>query len=242
MAAALGAEPVVTTATDATGVAGLDQLAGFVAQIADDIATDFATALYKTLAAGQSINRALVQARQAIRKKCEERGYPGWTLPVLYGATTQALLYDQQLPEVRPQSSGAVQQPLPGMKEGYAEHFVGRRREIQRLLPALREGALQVVLLTGMGGAGKSTLATRLARKLEAAGFRLIPVSSTAENPLSTARLLEACGDAFLDAIRTVPSWQARASRRPSGLQATPKTVADDCRSDRDSGWARPRR
>jgi tetratricopeptide (TPR) repeat protein len=172
---------------------------GWAASIADDIATEFASTLYTTLAAGQSINRALAQARRAIFKKCEERGYPGWTLPVLYGATTQALLFDQQRPPVPPPTSSAPQLPLPGMKEGYTEHFVGRRREIQRLLPALREGALQVVLLTGMGGAGKSTLATRIARKLEAAGFKPIPISGTKENPLSTARLFEACGDAFLD-------------------------------------------
>src|ERR1043166_2949014 len=172
---------------------------GWAASIADDIATEFASTLYTTLAAGQSINRALAQARRAIFKKCEERGYPGWTLPVLYGATTQALLFDQQRPPAPPPTSSAPQLPLPGMKEGYAEHFVGRRRELQRLLPALREGALQVVLLTGMGGAGKSTLATRIARRLEAAGFKPIPISGTKENPLSTARLFEACGDAFLD-------------------------------------------
>jgi hypothetical protein len=43
------------------------------------------------------------------------------------------------------------------MKEGYAEHFVGRRREQQRLLPALRSGDLQVVIITSLGGSGKST-------------------------------------------------------------------------------------
>jgi adenylylsulfate kinase-like enzyme len=52
------------------------------------------------------------------------------------------------------------------------EHFLGRRREQQQLLPALRGGDLQAVVLTGLGGAGKSTLATRLARKLEADGWR----------------------------------------------------------------------
>src|ERR1043166_3931332 len=129
---------------------------GWAASIADDIATEFASTLYTTLAAGQSINRA----------------------------PTQALLFDQQPPPAPPPTSSAPQLPLPGMKEGYAEHFVGRRREIQRLLPALREGALQVVLLTGMGGAGKSMLATRIARRLEAAGFKPIPISGTKENPL----------------------------------------------------------
>jgi tetratricopeptide (TPR) repeat protein len=67
-------------------------------------------------------------------------------------------------------------------------------------LPALREGTLRTVLITGLGGAGKSTLATRLARILEAEGLTPIPVSSSAEKPLSTARLLQICGDSFLAA------------------------------------------
>jgi len=91
---------------------------------------------------------------------------------------------------------------LPGMKEGYAEHFVGRRREQQRLLPKLRSGDLQVVIITGIGGSGKSTLATRLARRLETSGFIPIPVPSSRENPLNSARLLQAFGDAFRKAAR----------------------------------------
>jgi tetratricopeptide (TPR) repeat protein len=88
------------------------------------------------------------------------------------------------------------------MKEGYAEHFVGRRREQQRLLPALRSGDLQIVIITGMGGSGKSTLATRLARRLETSGFIPIPVPSSKEIPLNSARLLQAFGDAFRKAAR----------------------------------------
>lgn len=184
---------------------------GWAASIADDIATEFAKTFYKTVAAGQPVDRALTQARQAIQKTCDARGYPGWTLPVLYSATQQAMVFDPdpQRSPVPPPRASVVQQPLEGMSEGYAEHFVGRRREIQRLLPALREGALHTLILTGIGGAGKSTLATRLARKLEAFGFTPIAVSSTKEVPLSVARLLQACGDAFLktglrDAFNTI--------------------------------------
>jgi len=175
---------------------------GWAASIADDIATQFAARFYKTLAAGQSVDRALTQARQAIRKTCDDRGYPGWTLPVLYSATRQAMVFDTDLQRqpVPPPRPSVVQQPLEGISEGYTDHFVGRRRELQRLLPALKEGTLHTLIVTGLGGAGKSTLATRLARKLEAFGFTLIPVSSTKEVPLSAARLLTACGDAFLKA------------------------------------------
>jgi tetratricopeptide (TPR) repeat protein len=71
---------------------------------------------------------------------------------------------------------------------------------LQRLLPGLRAGEQQAVVLTGLGGVGKSTLATRLARKLEADGWTPLAVSSSAETPLSVAGVLETCGQAFLDA------------------------------------------
>jgi tetratricopeptide (TPR) repeat protein len=175
---------------------------GWAASIADVTATNLAATFYNTLASRETVDRALTQARQGVRKECEDRGDPAWTLPVLYAATTQGLLFDPdpKRPPEPPPRQGAVQQPLPGMTEGYAEHFVGRRRELQRLLPALRDGTLQAVLITGLGGAGKSSLATRLARKLEAEGFTPIPVPSSEENPLNTTRLLQTCSDIFLRA------------------------------------------
>jgi tetratricopeptide (TPR) repeat protein len=172
---------------------------GWAASIADNIATQFATSFYDTVAKGQTIDRALTQARQAILQTCEEMGYPGWTLPLLYSSSLQAKVFDKTSKEVLPERPNVKQEALPGMLGGYTEHFVGRRREIQRLLPALRDGAIQSLILTGLGGAGKSTLATKIARKLEALGFRLIIVSSSKESPLSASRLLQACSDVFLD-------------------------------------------
>src|SRR5205085_10031634 len=78
--------------------------------------------------------------------------------------------------------------------------FVGRRREQQRLLPALREGKFQTVLLTGLGGTGKSSLATRLARKLEPDGFALISVPSKSGTPLNADRIIQECATPILAA------------------------------------------
>ncbi len=144
----------------------------------------------------------LLLARQDAWKACRERGDPSWTLPVLYSATSQSQIFDPNKPPEVLTRQNMVLDALPGMKEGYAEHFVGRRREQQRLLPELRSGDLQVVIITGMGGSGKSTLATRLARRLETSGFIPIPVPSSRENPLNSARLLQAFGDAFRNAAR----------------------------------------
>ncbi len=177
---------------------------GWAASIADDLATNFARRFYSILKDGQPVDRALCLARQEAWAACKERGDPSWTLPVLYSATSQSMILDPdpQRPLELPARPAMVQEALPGMKEGYAEHFVGRRREQQRLLPALRSGDLQLLLITGLGGSGKSTLATRLARKLETYGFMPIPLSSSKENPLSTARLLQGFGDAFRKAAR----------------------------------------
>ena len=177
---------------------------GWAASIADSLATNFSRTFYKTLKDGQPVDRALLLARQEAWKGCEKQGDPSWTLPVLYSATSQSQIFDPSKPPEVLTRQNMVLDALPGMKEGYAEHFVGRRCEQQRLLPALRSGDLQIVIITGLGGSGKSTLATRLARRLETSGFTPIPVPSSKENPLNSARLLQAFGDAFRNAARKI--------------------------------------
>jgi tetratricopeptide (TPR) repeat protein len=173
---------------------------GWAASIADHVANELARVFYQTAATGQPIDRALAQGRQAARKLCEQRGDPSWTLPVLYAGSRQAGVFDPGKKPEKPARPSLRLQALPGMTAGYAEHFIGRRREQQRLFPALKEGNLQAIVLTGLGGAGKSTLATRLTRKLEAESFSPIAVSGTHENPHSVAGLLESCRTAFLKA------------------------------------------
>ncbi|MBL8665937.1 MAG: CHAT domain-containing protein, partial [Rhodospirillales bacterium] len=178
---------------------GVPLVIGWTASVLDDVATEVAASFYGGISSGQAtVDRALVTARQAARKRCEERGDPSWSLPVLYAGTRQARLFDPLRREASPRPS-LVLQALPGMVAGYTPHFIGRRRELQQLLPGLRAGELQGVVLTGLGGAGKSTLATRLARKLQADGWTPLALSSSAETPLSAAQLLDICGQAFLD-------------------------------------------
>jgi tetratricopeptide (TPR) repeat protein len=177
--------------------AGVPAAVGWAASIGDDVAIRFAERFYKVLAAGRPVDRALVQARQEARALCEDRSDPSWTLPVLYASSKQADLFDPSR-EDRPPSIRTQQNALPGMSEGYAAHFVGRRREIQRYLPALRDGDVHTLLLTGIGGVGKSTLATRLARSLQADGFRPIAVSGGEERPFTVQELVDSCRDAFL--------------------------------------------
>jgi tetratricopeptide (TPR) repeat protein len=179
---------------------GVPLAVGWAASLLDDVAIQVAGSFYQAVAVRQSVDRALARARQAARKICESRSDPSWSLPVLYAATTQTQVFDASKPPAAGIRPSLVLNRLPGMVEGYAPHFIGRRRELQQLLPGLRQGSLQIVLLTGLGGVGKSTLATRLARKLEAEGFTPVALSSSSEKPLTAAWLLERCGDAFLAA------------------------------------------
>jgi CHAT domain-containing protein/AAA ATPase-like protein len=179
---------------------GVPLVIGWTASILDDVATQVASSFYGAVSPGQTtVDRALVVARQAARRVCEPRGDPSWSLPVLYASTGQMRLFDAARTEPSPRPS-LVLERLPGMVGGHTPHFIGRRRELQRLLPGLRGGELQAVVLTGLGGSGKSTLATRLARKLETDGLTPLALSSSAETPLSAGQLLETCGQAFLDA------------------------------------------
>jgi tetratricopeptide (TPR) repeat protein len=182
---------------------GVPLAAGWAASILDDVATAFGNTFYAELSAGEDVDRAVVQARRDARNLCrgrtEEDGAidPSWTLPVLYTATTQAALFDPHRHEAPPKPS-VEQRPLPGMTEGHADYFIGRRREQQKLLPDLRTGDLNTVLLTGLGGVGKSTLATRLARALQKDGFVPIAVPSTDDNSVTAGRLIDRCYEAFL--------------------------------------------
>ncbi|HEY6329375.1 MAG TPA: CHAT domain-containing protein, partial [Blastocatellia bacterium] len=123
---------------------------GWAASISDHVAIELAKKFYQAVALRQSVDQALAQARQSVRKMCEQRSDPSWTLPVLYIATTQSHAFDPDpaRPPAKTPKPGVVQRPLPGMEGGFAESFVGRRREIQRLLPRLRDGDMQVLLLT----------------------------------------------------------------------------------------------
>jgi tetratricopeptide (TPR) repeat protein len=179
--------------------AGVPLVIGWTASILDEVATQVAGSFYGTVSRGAGVDHALSAARQTARKICEARGDPSWSLPVLYARTCQSRLFDTTRTEPG-QLPTLTLQALPGIEAGYTPHFIGRRRELQRLLPALRTGELQIVLLTGLGGAGKSTLATRLARKLETEGWTPLALSSSAGAPLSAAQVFEVCGQAFLDA------------------------------------------
>lgn len=196
-------------------LSGVSLSVGWAASILDEVAIKFGDTFYAELSAGEDVDRAVVQARRDARALCRERveddGFvdASWTLPVLYTAGMQTDLFDPDRHEARPKPS-VTQDPLPGMTEGHADYFIGRRREQQRLLPKLRSGDLNTVLLTGLGGVGKSTLATRLTRRLQQDGFVPIAVPTSDDEPLTAGQLIDRCFNVFLGEDADGPYPQLR--------------------------------
>ena len=129
-----------------------------------------------------------------------------FALPRLYG-TESAALFDPSTGENYTGPRTVYTLLGDGIK-GLHSGYVGRRREVQRLVPALRRGETTFAVITGIGGTGKSTLATRAANRLQAVGYGVIPVKVSARpTPAEAARgaasrLIGALDGAFLKAGR----------------------------------------
>lgn len=174
--------------------AGLPSAMSWPGSIAD--AESAVRAFYRDSASGNTIEIAAASMRREIGAM-HKKGAALLAFPSLYSRTIHSRIFDPQQKSVLPRTLLSRQQPLKGSTEGYTENFVGRRRELQRLAPALSEGTVKALVITGPNGSGKSTLAVRLAEELESAGFSTIAVSSSVDNPLSAARLIDALGSAF---------------------------------------------
>ena len=158
---------------------------GWGASVADDLATVFAQEIYRDLGAGREIDPALAGSRNSLLARCRLAGPHGeeilredFALARLFAADPTASLLDPHLPEERPPTPSFRYQQLGDSIVGLAEGFVGRRRLLQRTSPPLRAGdeGRRILLLTGIGGVGKSTLTTRLANRFSHDGWELVAI------------------------------------------------------------------
>ena len=162
--------------------AGVPLAIGWSANVADDRATEFMEEFYKRLVHGKPAPIAATHAREVIRRKgLIRRGGvefqdPTFALPQVFAPSCDGCAFDPDLPPIPYAGPRTEDTLLPGGIKGLTQGFIGRRREIQRLMPALREGKVTFAVMTGIGGAGKSTLATRAANRLESDGFRVVSV------------------------------------------------------------------
>lgn len=186
-----------------TGTGHVPLALGWGASIADDHATEFARVFFHDVAAGHSVDHAIAAARAALFRNCRvrhdgvERLDASFALPQLHAADTSDALVDHSLPPVVPDRPGVSYTLLGDNIRGLREGFVGRRRQLQRTRPALLNGEKNIVLLTGIGGAGKSTLATRLANRCVKEGYRVVALQARRDEAAGFClRLVEKLADA----------------------------------------------
>jgi CHAT domain len=154
--------------------AGAPAVLGWALPVEDASATAFASRLYRDLAAGQPLDRAVVTAR---RQLYADRS-PSWHLLRVYAdkspltpMVTPRNTQNRERIRVRHAADEFLDPQTQISRVASRGGFVGRRRVIQRCLRTLNQplgssGAAEALVLQGMGGLGKSTLASRLLERM----------------------------------------------------------------------------
>ncbi|MEM7581546.1 MAG: tetratricopeptide repeat protein, partial [Cyanobacteria bacterium P01_A01_bin.80] len=149
---------------------GATAVLGWGKEVLETDATAAAETLYKELSGGKRLSEALVLTYQAlIKNKAQDwhllRLYVRGTLP---GNLVTSLRTRGRKPAPPRSFSSEFLDPAGKVKVPTRESFVGRRRQLQDCLRVLLNPSSEEigVLIHGMGGLGKSSLAARLCDRL----------------------------------------------------------------------------
>jgi tetratricopeptide (TPR) repeat protein/CHAT domain-containing protein len=149
--------------------AGLPAVLGWDGSVADGAATAFAAKLYDGLEGRQDLADAVATARRDLLNAPEEGKRRDWHLARVWlgpqggGPIVGGLVRRPMMPATHGQKEFLDKKSQVPVASH--EMFVGRRRELQKALRALRESDYAGVLLHGMGRLGKSSLAARIANR-----------------------------------------------------------------------------
>ncbi|MBK7972915.1 MAG: CHAT domain-containing protein [Deltaproteobacteria bacterium] len=206
--AACDTSPAAAAAWCAEAVrAGLPAALAWAARTDDALATRFASILYEHLAHGAGLARALAAVRERLRSSGQiQRGAgaaapvvqdPSYAVAQLFAGAGDDRVFDCTIRaplEAAPELSHEI---LGDGIQGVSHGFVGRRRELEELLPSLASGEHTVAVITGIVGAGTTTLATLAAQRLAQDGFHVV----TVRVPESAGRGPAEVGRATLDHV-----------------------------------------
>lgn len=153
---------------------GAPAVLGWALPVGDVSATDFAAELYRSLADGVPLDRAIIEARQHLY--AQKRG--NWHLLRVYAdrsplapMVTPLITKGRARIQIRPADQEFLDPQTQLSRVAARAAFVGRRRVIQRCLRTLKmplgqPDAAEALVLHGMGGLGKSSLASRLLERM----------------------------------------------------------------------------
>jgi hypothetical protein len=157
--------------------AGVPQVLAMTAAVTDIFAREFCELFYRELALSQRPEAlpALAVARQLSERSRGAGTAPEWATPVLFLRGSSFPLYTLAEPAVQKRLAGVTDPYLgPDIPLRSVGGFVGRRADFRLLFPAFRAG--RGVLIHGIGGVGKSSLAAELLRRLRADAGLIVSV------------------------------------------------------------------
>ena len=169
---------------------GIPFVIGMQESIFDVAGTQFSQALCKAVGSRERIDVAIQRARQAIRNPFKkgallrsvaelaptELSYGQWCLPTLFHQDIRhALLNWEQFEPTRP-TRLFMTANLNGIS--LPERFIGRRKEVRELGALLGTKEVSIVVITGFGGQGKTSLAGTLMQRLVANGAQMYAFSA----------------------------------------------------------------
>ncbi|MBD2563135.1 MULTISPECIES: CHAT domain-containing protein [Nostoc] len=144
---------------------GATAVIGWGQRVLDTDAIATAAVLYQELSAGKTLTEAIAIAYQVLLKNQAR----DWHLLRLYVAEILpgALVKRGRKPVARASVAQEFLDPEKKLRVATRETFVGRRRQLQNCLRVLKPYSEKIgVLIHGMGGLGKSTIAARLCDRL----------------------------------------------------------------------------
>jgi tetratricopeptide (TPR) repeat protein len=190
--------------------AGAPSVLGWDGSVLDDEATEFAHGLYKGLSLRWPLEEAAGAARRALLDPARPRPSRDWHLARLWlgPAGGGPLVFDKAKRRMQARDHGHKQfldirrQQSPVASR---EAFVGRRRELQASLRALRTDDRRGLLIHGMGRLGKSSLAARIAHRRP--DLILSAVYGQYDAPAIVQAICDACPAAapLLDPVKDAP-------------------------------------
>ncbi|MBD1834212.1 tetratricopeptide repeat protein [Cyanobacteria bacterium FACHB-472] len=221
---------------------GAKAVLGWGQKVLDTESTAAAAALYQQLSAGKQLTEAVACTYQAlIRNQARDwhllRLYAAGTLP---GELVTPLMTPGRKLAPLPTVTTQFLDPAGKVKVATRESFVGRR-QLQNCLRALTQSPEELgVLIHGMGGLGKSTLAARLCDRLP--NFARVVWVGRIDEPGLVSRLAEKLDDKELRQALQDPDEELKFRLRQVFRQDPPPflLVLDDFEVNlepRDSGY-----